>query len=520
MSSGNDTKPSPTDLLLAQEAHRLVLDPQFRASARLKKLLSYLCDHAVRGLGNPVSQTQIAIDVLDLAENFDPTADAHVRIEIGRLRTALALYYADSETKNISRITIPKGSYRPVLEAPRNVQKHVFAEVPPPIAIHVGLGQSFGKCADIIEMVGTGLRFHCQNSPMLSAGVLKFRIDSEINRDQAMQQATMYGAPLSVHCNFVRTDLDLRVFAEVRATGSGETKWCHRYVLDTSDTNDAELARQISRSLGTVLADPILGIAPGIAHSITKNVALGSVLQAYNFMASQKLGMVSQTITNLENLTHARETAPAIKGLLAEMKRVAGRLNLHGERASADHYLEMAEEALALDVNDITCRMALGFAKLNAGQTKSAFEIGKGILAMSPPLSLLHKARMLVSLANTEDAEVPAATLAETSGSGTFYMEEFAQIIPKLRAGELGTADQILSSSLYGNVFWLHVFQAAVCAESGDLQRAQYSGNRIKKLVPGMEHLIAPLVSAFFPKENESHYIISGLRKSGLPIKS
>ena len=171
-------------------------------------------------------------------------------------------------------------------------------------------------------------------------------------------------------------------------------------------------------------------------------------------------------------------------------------------------------------MNDITCRMALGFAKLNAGQTKSAFEIGKGILAMSPPLSLLHKARMLVSLANTEDAEVPAATLAETSGSGTFYMEEFAQIIPKLRAGELGTADQILSSSLYGNVFWLHVFQAAVCAESGDLQRAQYSGNRIKKLVPGMEHLIAPLVSAFFPKENESHYIISGLRKSGLPIKS
>ena len=41
---------------------------------------------------------------------------------------------------------------------------------------------------------------------------------------------------------------------------------------------------------------------------------------------------------------------------------------------------------------------------------------------------------------------------------------------------------------------------------------------RVKKLVPGMEHLIAPLVCGFFPKENESHYILSGLRESGLDL--
>ena len=57
---------------------------------------------------------------------------------------------------------------------------------------------------------------------------------------------------------------------------------------------------------------------------------------------------------------------------------------MNGEKGLPEYYLEMAEEALSLDVNDITCRMALGFAKLNAGQTKSALEIGLGILELSP----------------------------------------------------------------------------------------------------------------------------------------
>ena len=150
-----------------------------------------------------------------------------------------------------------------------------------------------------------------------------------------------------------------------------------------------QLAQQFARVIGTVLADPILGVVPAIASAASRDEALEAVLYAYNYMASQKLDTVAKTVARLDTLTRSRPFEPAIRGLLAEMRRVAGRLRVQGETGSAEQYLELAEEALSLDLNDITCRMALGFAKLNAGQTHSAFEIGKSILDLSPPVELL-----------------------------------------------------------------------------------------------------------------------------------
>ena len=507
--------------LVSAEAARLIKDSSFKASARLKKLLVFLCDRAEKPLDPPVTQVEIAKEVLGLNEDFDPVSDAHVRIEIGRLRTALALYYAQSTSHSDFHIKIPKGGYVPLMErvskSPLSVS--LTTTEPTQICVVTGLGIGFGKGAELIDLVAAGTRLHCHNSPLASAKIMKFQVETDVTRDQLFELAGERGAPICVHANFVKTELDTRVFVEVRETQGGDTLWCHRYSLEDEGNPKHEQARQIARSIGTLLSDPILGIVPALAQSITNSEALSAMLNAYNFMASQKLGNVAEVIGRLEGLTKNAACAPPVIGLLAEMRRVAGRLHVNGETGLAEHYLEMAEEALSLDVNDITCRMALGFAKLNAGQTKSALEIGLGILELSPPLSLMHKAQMLVSLADTDGTQVHRVGAKVLPKANNFYMQEFAQIIPQIRAGEIDLADHSLSKSLYGNVFWLHVFQAAVCAEFGDLKRASYSGARIKKLVPGMEHLIVPLVGAFFPKENESQYILSGLRTSGIDTK-
>ena len=514
----NDT---PAGALASVEAACLVQDSGFKASARLKKLLVYLCDRAEKPLDPPVTQVEIAKEVLGLNKDFDPVSDAHVRIEIGRLRTALALYYAQSTSHSDFQIKIAKGGYVPVLErvsqSPPSVS--LTKTETSQISVITGLGIGFGKGAELIDLVATGIRLHCHNSPLASAKIMKFQVETDVTRDQLLRQADERGAPVCVHANFVKTERDTRVFVEIRETQSGDTLWCHRYSLADEGNPEPELARQIARSIGTLLSDPILGVVPALVQSITNSEALSAVLNAYNFMASQKLGNVAEVVGGLEGLTKNGICAPPVLGLLAEMRRVAGRLHVNGEKGLPEYYLEMAEEALSLDVNDITCRMALGFAKLNAGQTKSALEIGLGILELSPPLSLMHKAQMLVALADTDGTHGHRVGAKNLPQASNFYMQEFAQIIPQIRAGELDLADESLSKSLYGNVFWLHVFQAAVCADAGDLKRANYSGARIKKLVPGMEHLIVPLVGAFFPKENESQYILSGLRSSGIDTK-
>jgi hypothetical protein len=506
---------------LHERGLKVTQDADFKASARLKNLLNFLCSHADKDPHNEISQKDIATEVLKLDKDFDPVADAHVRIEVGRLRTALALYYAKKAGENPERIEIPKGTYRPILVTPiasPEVHSDVRSTETSKIRILATFGKSFGDCSELIDLVATGIRVHCHNSPLASTGIMHFEVQTDIDREKAVELAKQKSAQISVHTKFVCTETDYRVFVEIRDANSTETKWCHRYVIEHAGIELSELARRISRQIATVLADPILGIVPGIALSMLKSPSLNSVLQAYNFMASQKLGMVSDAITGLEHLSDYGNPAPAIMGLLAELKRVSGRLNPKGPYSSAELCLELAEEALSLDVNDITCRMALGFARLNVGQTQGAFELGRSILQLSPPASLMYKAQMLMALANNEAPSGKTLIGMDEVSHSSFYMQEFARIIPKIRSGDLESADKILSNSLYGNIFWIHVFQAAVCADAGELKRAAYSANRIKKLVPGMEHKIAPLVTAFFPKENESHYIINGLRKSGIEL--
>ncbi|MBZ0130185.1 MAG: hypothetical protein K8F59_13815 [Rhodobacteraceae bacterium] len=519
MVNGTDASIRPECRALREHARDVVLRPEFKASDRLKALLVYLCDRAGGGLEKPITQREIALDVLGLNKDFDPVADAHVRIEVGRLRVALALFYANCPDMGATRLEIPKGAYEPVLRqdsVPMVGQPSQNRDAS--IQILTTFDKGFGDCSDLIDLVATGLRFHCHSSPLVSTGMMRFEIETAVGRQRAIDLAKTRGAQVQAHIAIVQTEFDCRIFIDVRETASTETKWCQRYEF-LNGPSLTEMSRRIARTIATALSDPILGVVPRIALTTTKNPALQTVLQAYNFMASQKLGMVGQTIDGLEHLAKSGQTAPAVLGLLAELKRVSGRLTQKENDRSSERYLELAEEALSLDVDDITCRMALGFAKLNVGQTKAAYEIGKGILALSPPVSLIHKAKMLMALADSDEQPTTVMPFSDLSGQTSFYMQEFAEIIPKLRNNDIEAADRILSNSLYGNIFWLHVFQAAVCAETGETRRARYSADRIRKLIPGMEHMLAPLIGGFFPKENESQYIINGLRRSGLETR-
>lgn len=82
---------------------------------RRAKLLHYLVDSELDGRGEEIKAFSIALDVLGRDASFDPTTDSIVRSEVGRLRDALRLYFAERAAPEDIRIEIPKGTYRPVL---------------------------------------------------------------------------------------------------------------------------------------------------------------------------------------------------------------------------------------------------------------------------------------------------------------------------------------------------------------------------------------------------------------------
>lgn len=103
--------PTPPEILVAVQ--RLIDAGLFAADSRTHHLLDYLIDHARRaGERAPVKAISIAIDVLGRDERFDPSVDSIVRVEIGRLRKLLDLYYSGAGARDPLRFAIPKGQTR------------------------------------------------------------------------------------------------------------------------------------------------------------------------------------------------------------------------------------------------------------------------------------------------------------------------------------------------------------------------------------------------------------------------
>ena len=82
-------------------------------SVRQLQLLEYLVDKLLTERSNSVKAYSIAIDVFGRDEQFDPNNDSIVRVEVGRLRRNLELYFATTGKDERYVITIPTGQYLP-----------------------------------------------------------------------------------------------------------------------------------------------------------------------------------------------------------------------------------------------------------------------------------------------------------------------------------------------------------------------------------------------------------------------
>lgn len=114
------------------QLERITESGVFAHADRLSKFLSYTVHATLDPARKSVTQFDIAMDVYDRDDNFDPTTDSLVRVEAGRLRAKLAEYYIDEGKDDPILIELPKGGYEANFED-RNPPKrsHGAATEPP-----------------------------------------------------------------------------------------------------------------------------------------------------------------------------------------------------------------------------------------------------------------------------------------------------------------------------------------------------------------------------------------------------
>jgi len=99
--------------LYLKQLQRVCESKDFRSKPRMKKFLTYLTHEFVEGRGDNIKGYSIGVDVFNQPEDFDPDLNALVRINAGRLRRLLRLYFLEEGIDDPIKIEIPKGKYVP-----------------------------------------------------------------------------------------------------------------------------------------------------------------------------------------------------------------------------------------------------------------------------------------------------------------------------------------------------------------------------------------------------------------------
>jgi hypothetical protein len=104
-----------------QLVHRILRNPAFARSPRLSEFLVYVCERAIDGRTDEISEQQIGVQVFKRTPGYNPNDDSIVRSHARLLRQRLDLYFKEDGKQEGLRVHIPKGRYVPLFEH-RDVQ--------------------------------------------------------------------------------------------------------------------------------------------------------------------------------------------------------------------------------------------------------------------------------------------------------------------------------------------------------------------------------------------------------------
>lgn len=114
MSNTNDATERPSDNEIRDALERVTSSATFRVSRRLVAFLRYVVETDLAGDQASIKGFTIAVEALGRSPDFDPQANAIVRVEAARLRRTLDRYYAGPGARDPIVIEIPRGRYVPV----------------------------------------------------------------------------------------------------------------------------------------------------------------------------------------------------------------------------------------------------------------------------------------------------------------------------------------------------------------------------------------------------------------------
>ena len=112
------------------ELERILDSASFRAGTRMSRVLRYVVESSLNGLGETLKEYTLGAEVFERGKSFDPRVDGIVRSTVRHVRFKLDEYYKTEGGADPVFIELPKGGYVPAFR----YRQPLTAAAPPPKA--------------------------------------------------------------------------------------------------------------------------------------------------------------------------------------------------------------------------------------------------------------------------------------------------------------------------------------------------------------------------------------------------
>lgn len=528
--------------VIEQQLEKILASSQFAETTRLDRFLKYLVNESLAGHGEALKGYAIGLDVFDKPEDFDPSIDTIVRVQAGKLRTRLDLYYASEGKDDPVRIFVPKGSYAPVFEV-------AFDPDTKDESSNIVAGQKSRSAANAKEKYSIAvLPFDNlsgdPNQEFLADGITeeilnalaRFRELRVISRHSTFRYKDKPGDPREIGDELgVRYVLEgsirrwqdqVRVTAQLIETESGAHLTSEVYDKDISAQNLFDIQEDIASRIAAEIAEP-----HGVIHRTGSHhrQAETTALDAYECRLLASEYWRAPTAESHERVRGLLERAvsvdPRYAGAWAMLAivygdEVRGGYNYQSDPPPLDRALEAAKKAVEIDPMNATGYHALFITHFHRGEMASYRKAAERALVLNanyPDLVADYGACLGFS-GDWDGGYEYVKRALDLSPHPPGWYRAFLAIYFYIKQDYVLALEQTESVKL-GAFFWGDLIRAMIHGQLGNHEAAGAAARSALDMAPDFEESAQGALLLWNIRPADMQHMAEGWQKAGLDVK-
>ena len=528
---------NPPDTI-KEEVEKICTSSEFNSKERSCQLLHYLIDETINGRGDQLKQYTIGRSVFKRDENFNPDLDPIVRIQAGRLRRSLDIYYLTEGKNDPVRISILKGSYKPVFLRHKDPDPKITTGAPVPDQEEISplTGPSI-SVLPFKNLTGSSEReFFVQGfSEELTQELTHYEdfrvIYVRLNADNMEKYSKSENTGSVIEADYiiegaVREEGErIKISATLIHTKSREQIWGEQYLRQMTAGDLIAIQEEISQQVIAAIAGEY-GIIPQRLSRETRQKRTSelsvyeAMLRYYYYQSQQTPETAGDAYDALQNALTKDPDCATVLAMLASLNGNIYMLDTQVPEDALNRMIELSRRAVDLEPdNQLVCLVhAWTYFVLN-DRDRFFGEIEK-TLALNPNSPLrLGACGFFISLYGEweKGKDLLDRAMKQNIGYPPWYYGATTLYYYRLNKFEKAFREAVKYDA--PALFWGPLLRAATLGQLGNKADAEEQISDLKKLKPDFESKAQNLIGRYVKEKKLADKIVEGLQKAGLKIK-